>query len=348
MGGHVNRRTVFVAAGVVVAVAATGALAARLLRPDPVAVAATTLPHGQPVAAVAFSPDGRTLAAAEEYGGGNPVVKLWDYRAGTSSAEFAVGGIGTAIAFSLDGARLVTGGYDAYVEVHEVATGKVTRLSPRAEKATAVAFGPTTVASGGTDGVRLRDASTGADGPALDGGGQPVSALAFSPDGALLAAGGRDGVRLWDARTGAVVTTLGGQGAVASVAFSADGALLAAGGDDAKVRVWNALTFRLVHTLSGHRRAVVSVAFGPEGKSLASVDGSSGDPKDDNDVTIRLWRVYTGTAIGELPVAGTDEHGVGCSPGTTVDTTVAIGRDGRTLAANCGLGVRLWRLTGQE
>jgi len=113
MGGHVNRRTVFVAAGVVVAVAATGALAARLLRPDPVAVAATTLPHGQPVAAVAFSPDGRTLAAAEEYGGGNPVVKLWDYRAGTSSAEFAVGGIGTAIAFSPDGARLVTGGYDA-------------------------------------------------------------------------------------------------------------------------------------------------------------------------------------------------------------------------------------------
>ena len=79
-----------------------------------------------------------------------------------------------------------------------------------------------------------------------------------------------------------------------------------------------------------------------------SIDGSSGDPKESNDVTIRLWRVYTGTAIGELPVAGTDEHGVGCSPGTTVDTTVAIGRDGRTLAANCGLGVRLWRLTGQE
>jgi WD40 repeat protein len=344
----VRRRTVVLAtAGAVAVVAAVGAVAGWLWRSGPAAVATTTLGHDQPVAAVAFSPDGRTLAAAEEYGGGKPVVTMWDYRAATTTARFEAGGIGASLAFSPDGTRLVTGGYDSYVDVREVATGRTTRLGARAEKATAVAFGPALVASGGSDGLRLRDAGTGADGPALDGREAYVSAVAFSPDGTLLAAGGSDGVRLWNPATGARVATLGGQGDVVSVAFSPDGTLLATGGSDRRVRVWNVATRRLVHTLSGHRHTVASVAFTPDGLTLASADGSSGDPKADNEVRIRLWRVRSGTEVGDVPVGGTDEHGVRCRASYTIDTVLAISRDGTTLAANCGPGVRLWRLTGR-
>ena len=248
-------RTVVVATAASLAVvAAVGAVAAWLWRPDPPALATTTLAHDQPVAAVAFSPDGRTLAAAEEYGD-RPVVKLWDYRAATTTAEFESGGTGASLAFSPDGTRLVTGGYGSYVDVREVATGRTTRLGARAEKATAVAF---------------------------------------SPDGALLAAGGSAGARLWNPATGARVATLG-EGEVTSVAFSPDGNLLATGGSDRTVRVWNVATRRLVHTLHGHLHTVVSVVFTPDGLTLASADGSSGDPKADNDVMIRLWRVRSGT-----------------------------------------------------
>lgn len=338
-----NRR-ILIAAGAVALVAAAGGVAGWLLRPEPAAVATTTLAHRQPVAVVAFSPDGRTLAAAEEYGGGKPEVRLWDYRAGSTTGEFGISGIGSSLAFGPDGSRLVTGGYDTLVEVRDVLTGKVSTLGARAEKATTVALGRTLVATGSSDGLRLRDAATGADGPLLDGQDRPVRAVAFSPDGSLLAAGGPDGVRLWNHATGALVTTFSGGGA-ASIAFSPDGTLLAAGGDDSRVRLWNVATHRLAHTLTGHRRRVASVAFSPDGLMLASVDGSSGDPKTDNEVMIRLWRVRAGTPMGAIPVEGTDQRGVRCSPSVTIDTVVAISRDGATLAANCGLGVRLWRLT---
>ena len=175
MGGHVNRRTVFVAAGVVVAVAATGALAARLLRPDPVAVAATTLPHGQPVAAVAFSPDGRTLASGsgDPLGLGEHVVRLWDVASGRpltvlsghQSPIFALG-------WSPDGRRLASGSGNLPLPL--------------------VARGP------GDTSIRLWDAADGEllltlPDAGLPGSTAPIWELAFSPDGARLVSAGDDG-----------------------------------------------------------------------------------------------------------------------------------------------------------
>src|SRR5262249_47008437 len=76
-----------------------------------------------------------------------------------------------------------------------------------------------------------------------------------------------------------------------ALAFSADGTLLASATnqnpecwvrrkDDDKVRVWDPLTGARLHTLAGHRGAVASLAFSPDGSLLAS--GS-------NDTTVLLW-----------------------------------------------------------
>src|ERR1700722_361767 len=69
-----------------------------------------------------------------------------------------------------------------------------------------------------------------------------VTAVAFSPDGALLAAGYADGaLRLWVAATGQETGPVlrSGSGPVTAVAFSPHGALLVSADADGTIRRWN-------------------------------------------------------------------------------------------------------------
>ncbi|MDB9445461.1 trypsin-like peptidase domain-containing protein [Anabaena sp. CS-542/02] len=90
----------------------------------------------------------------------------------------------------------------------------------------------------------------------------------------------------------------------------------------ARVVTWSSSS--LVKTITGHSGAVTSVAFSPDGKTLAS--GSWDD-------TIKLWDVATGREIATL---------TGYSP--------VFSPDGRTLASGSGDGIiRLWDIaTGRE
>ena len=75
----------------------------------------------------------------------------------------------------------------------------------------------------------------------LEGHGDRVRSVCFSPDGKQLASGSSDNtVRLWNAETGVRVKTLEGHSsAVWSVCFiSPDGKQVASGSDDRTVRVW--------------------------------------------------------------------------------------------------------------
>jgi WD40 repeat protein len=233
-------------------------------------------------AAVAFAPDGKTLAS------GRGTIRIWDLATGKVVREFREepvivrgnqtirrAGYVTSLAFSPDGGLLASGSNDGVVQLWEAATGKEVRR--------------------------------------MKGGGWCV---AFAPDGKAVASGCYDDlkgtVRVWEAATGNVIHELkagrsGGAHWGAAVAFAPDGKALAAGTSDGEVVFWEAATGKEVRRIKAHEYDIVSIAFSPDGKSLAS--GA-------RDFTLKLWDVENGKEVRRVTETYLDTD-----PGYTVTFT---------------------------
>ncbi len=250
------------------------------------------------VDAVAFSPDGRTLASGTSYPTKRDgLVRLWDLDRENSARTLVPAGGRLplsevyALAFSPDGRRVTVGGgvlYHGAVAVWDVAGGKelwqVWDVAPVAFVPIAFAPDGRTLANGAGGKrnapvlVELRDAGTGKVARTFRGCEHAVSGLAFTPDGKALAAGEWGGaVRLWDVHSGELLRTLrlvpdttSGRWLVA-VAVDSKGKLLAVGGGNLPVRLWDLQNGTWVRTITpgGSDRNVRALAFSPDGKTLA-------------------------------------------------------------------------------
>jgi WD40 repeat protein len=150
--------------------------------------------------ALAYSPDGRWLAATDP---DEKTLVLLDARTHETVARFA--GHEERVfkaAFSPDGSCLASCSKDRTVRLWQVETGACRVLRGHTDVVYAVAFHPdgTRLASAARDGaVWLWDVSRGEEVVRLRGHEAYVWSLAFSPDGATLAsASGDKTVRLWD------------------------------------------------------------------------------------------------------------------------------------------------------
>jgi WD40 repeat protein/serine/threonine protein kinase len=262
--------------------------------------------HTAPVLSVAFSADGTRLAT----GGGDGTAKVWDARTGTflfelkghsHNLEHLVNPFNQvySVAFSPDGARLVTASNDNTVKVWDARTGASLSEFPlvlSTNRTVSVALSPdgTRVLAGSMDGyVKVWESHTGRQLVELKVRTRNRFGLAFSPDGTRLATcGDTHGPRIWDARTGTELLHLKGHTAhVHCVAFSPDGTRLATGSWDQTAKVWDAHTGAHLLDLKGHNLTVTSVAFSPDGMRV--VTGGV-------DKTTKVWDVRTGTPVVEL------------------------------------------------
>ncbi len=305
--------------------------------------------HGKDVSvvALAFSPNGKTLAAVDE----TAKVTLRNARAGTQTMVFDLltaaereaifGGAGRqrvssgAVAFSFDGTRLALGG-GPVVKLYDVATGslELTLVDKRLVDELARSGDPTRRA-----GV-----------PYAHG---RVSCVAFSPDGMLLATTGdvvRDvgedtgptagHLKLWDARTGELKRDLGDyHPTVRSAAFSPDGKTLASVGTHppegtSSVRFWDPQTGAVKGVLPIARGGIPwSVAFSPDGSLVAaSAMVHEADPsgrQGERGCRLLVWNAQSGALLANRPVPGL--------------ASLSFSADSKTLAAGVdGRGVSLW------
>jgi WD40 repeat protein len=251
--------------------------------------------------AEAFSPTGTMLATAG--GQHNSVTSLWSLL-GRSANKIATlndheGSTVESVSFSPNGKLLATNDRNGVVNLWQLPHGPRTMSvsspgtvsPPGGPNLDAVAFSPrgTTLAMGGSDGqVYQFNTDTYTNGHTLgtpDGSG--VTSLAYSHNGALLAASEMDGVTyVWNLASGSrIALDDPDDSVIESVAFSPDGQWLATGNANGNTYLWNMAAKKdkskpartLVNPKDpGHTpvagNAVFSVAFGPDGSTLATTD----------------------------------------------------------------------------
>jgi WD40 repeat protein len=292
--------------------------------------------HDGTLWSLAFSPDGKTLAATSTKGIGvdsSTQLTLWDVATGKPRRRIRgphpdVGGI-RPVAFAPDGKTLAFAGEDGALRLWETGTGKEIRPLPIKGHA---------------------------------------CSLVFSRDGKVLAVGDYGGVlHRWDLDSGKELDTVTAhKGWIRTVAFSADDKLLFSLADGGELRLWEADTgkpFASLNPMSG----VVSAAFSPRGRTLALlrnklsqaepavVHGQVAQPMADAKQMIQLWNVERDPkpirTIAIVP-SETERHS-----GDYFDSLrnqnktcfVAFSPDGNSLAtADRDGAIRLWDAAGGE
>lgn len=247
-----------------------------------------TVNLGKPAMAVAWRPDGKQIAAV---GFGN--LAIWEATTGKQVATPAMW-VESSLAYSPDGRLLVL---HKAVKDHQ-GTSALVWLDAHDQRVISEYFN---------------------EYPAL------IPGMAFSPDSRFLALGA-------DRKTNHVITVFDTEEKkpiaklipaipagrayenIEHIIFSPDGSMVIAGGLSGAVNVWATKDWRLIKTFKAHKGYVLSMAFSPDGKWLATGSSSSGkiawrynpDTKIKTETTyddpIKIWDATTWGQVKALPI----------------------------------------------
>jgi WD40 repeat protein len=282
--------------------------------------------HPRVVTDAAYSPNGRLVVS----GGRDWTGRVWSTSTWAEVEEPLRGHNGQvlAVAFDRTGDRIATGSTDQTGRVWRVGTGRLfTTLFGHTAYVSDVAFGPgRVVVTASGDGTARTWRAEGVPARVLRGHRGPVRKAEFANDGSVVT-GGVDGtIRVWDPGTSIDLVPAphaAGPSAPRRRAVSPDGSATAvADGDVVRLR-----TASGAKVLAGHKDAVNSVAFSPDGHLLVSAGR-------DHDVIV--WDVATGTETYRLEEAQS----------ASVEDA-RFSPDGRWLVTAGPKSARLWTAGGQ-
>ena len=168
-----------------------------------------------------------------------------------------------------------------------------------------------------------------------------VNSVSFSPFSTaipgkfsqILASGGNDGtIKLWNLQGESLFTLKNHVGAVNSISFSPDGKLLASGGNDATIRLLDSQkqrvkTFKVPGQDSQGQKAVIAVAFSPDGQTIFSRSRNN---------NVQIWNLE-GELLSEWETNQKIEK--------NSFNNISISKDSNLLATVGGDGsVKLWQI----
>ena len=284
--------------------------------------------HALPVQALAFSANGEMLAT----GASDESIKLWDLRTLAQKPNRFDGQMGSvwSLAFSPNQRLLASGSRDMPVNLWELDGRQeptaITNLN--SEKVGNFIFSPDSrlMAGGCKDNhVRVWEVETLTQRYDLRGVGY---AVAFSRDGRrLLVADASGAAYWWDTVAGSrrSIPVPEQLGEITAVEFSPDPRIAALGHRSGKIQLLEVDTGKVIGTYRGHRDAVLSLTFAPDGSSFASGG---------RDKEIRLWDVDV-----------TNQSRQVCSEHKGGVAGLAISGDGRMMASGCSANtIKFWDL----
>jgi WD40 repeat protein len=221
------------------------------------------------VASLAISADAKWLAVGTDSAQGQ--IRIWDIPKNEEAATL----VGhrdrvTSLAFSPNGAFLLSSGCDATIRVWDTATWHVAReckskgqraimaVSPSAKDRIAAVTGGNVMNGIGNDDVCIWNYQTGERIRTLEGHIQAIASIAFSPDGKLLVTGG---------------TT--------TIVMDGKAQIRDLGDASAQFLVWDVRCGRVLSSIRGHVGEVRAIAFSPSGELFGTVDSIGR--------AIRLW-----------------------------------------------------------
>ena len=279
---------------------------------------------------VAFSPDGKHLAACDKEG----LVRTWEIAGGTSKVVIENDEWITDIVFSRDGSHIITSGSE--VVLWDATTGAESRRYPIRAISLALSPDGAQLACSHHMTITVLDLSSGETMATLKGLSGESYGMAFSADGKLLAAASLNGaVQVWSIPDGVRIHAFHGHDAAGyRVAFTADSSrLVSVGGDysqsnvvPGEAHIWDVTSGKHVRSLRGHVTAVTDVAFHLDEQRVATVE---------RDGNIKIWDVTASREFQLLISKG----------GGDSRSNLAFSSDGQYLATPQGNVLMVWDTT---
>lgn len=277
--------------------------------------------HTNAITAVAFSPDGETIATASW----DKTVKLWKPDGTPIRDLLGHGDRINDVVFSPDSQIVASASQDKTIHLWKLDGTPLPTLNGHQSAVNSLAFSrdSRTIASVSEDGeIKLWDAYSGINLVTIPGHQGIAWAVAFSPDGKTIATAGADRViKLWNLQGKLLKEIPGHEEAIYGVAFSPDEKMIASASWDKTIKLWT-IDGSLIETLKGHSDRVYRAVFSSDSQSMVSAS---------RDNTIKLWSLD-----GSLPktLKGHSDRVFSVAFSPDDKTIASVSRD-RTL--------RLWR-----